>query len=401
MTTIEDVSVLVTQPGHSPLAIVKLTTSEPGLYGLGCASFSRQVHAVAAVVEHRLKPLVVGRDVSRIGDIWHRMVYDGYYRHGPVLNNAISGIDMALWDIKGKVADLPVYQLLGGQVREAANVYVHAHAASIDGVVDRIRERIDEGFRFFRVQLGVYGGMTQPVPQPEGADPNDNYFDPRSYMADTLELLSRVRETFGDEIELLHDVHERLAPIDALRFAKEVERFRLYFLEDPLAPEDNDWFAMMRRQTSTRLAMGEIYTNPREYHPVIVEKLVDFMRVHISYIGGITPAAKLAMLCDAFGVRTAWHGPSGTSPVGHAANLHLDLWAPNFGIQEWYCPGPVDYAMFPGLPEVRDGYMYPSAGPGLGIDVDEQLALDYPPRPLHDYNPQLRVCLPDGTPARP
>lgn len=401
MISIEEVTVILTQPGHSPLAIVKVNTSDPDLFGLGCASFSRHIYAVEAAVRHRLKPLIVGRDVSRIGEIWQLLSFDGYYRHGPVLNNAISGIDMALWDIKAKMLGLPLYELFGGKVREAANVYVHCSASTIEGVLNKIRDHQSLGHRHFRVQLGVYGGVRQLAPAPEGASSDDNYFDPRSYMVDTLELLREVRATFGDKIEILHDVHERLSPIDALRFAKDVEPFKLYFLEDVLAPEDNDWFAHIRSQSATPLAMGEIFTNPREYQPVVVAGLIDFIRVHVSYIGGITPAWKLAALAEQSGVKTAWHGPSGTSPVGHAANLHLELWSPNFGIHEWYGATDLDYQMFPGLPEVRDGYMYPNDEAGLGIGFDEGLAAQHPPKPLHTYNQQLHVRLPDGTPARP
>lgn len=401
MITIEDIQVILTQPNHSPLAIVKVVTSEPGLYGLGCASFSRHVYAVEAAIEHRFKPLLLGQDVTRIEEIWQTLCFDGYYRHGPVLNNAISGIDMALWDIKGKMAGLPVYELLGGKCREAANVYVHADGPTVEKVIENMHLRMEQGYRFLRVQLGIYGGVKQPVPPPEGAAGNGRYFDPQAYRRDTLDLLAKIREEFGGHIELLHDVHERLTPIQAVKFAKDVEPFKLYFLEDVLAPEDNEWFRLIRQQSATPLAMGEIYTNPREWQPVIAQKLIDFIRIHVSYIGGITPAWKLTAFADMFGVRTAWHGPSGTSPVGHAANLHLDLWAPNFGVQEWYAVKDLDYEMFPGLPEIRDGYMYPNDKPGLGIDIDEKLAAQHPPQPLHEYKPEMRVRLPDGTPVRP
>ncbi len=401
MITIRDIQVILAQPNLSPVAIVKLLTSEPGLYGLGCASFSRHVYAVESAIEHRFKPLLIGQDVSRIEEIWQTLTFDGYYRHGPVLNNAISGIDMALWDIKGKMAGLPVYELLGGKSREAANVYVHADGATVEQVIDNIRSRREQGYRYLRVQLGIYGGVKQPIPPPEGAASSGRYFDPKSYMRDTLDLLATIRAEFGDELELLHDVHERLTPIQAVQFAKDVERFKLYFLEDPLAPEDNDWFHTIREQCSTPLAMGEIYTNPREWQPMIAQRLIDFIRIHISYIGGITPAWKLSAFAEMFGVRTAWHGPSGTSPVGHAANLHLDLWASNFGIQEWYNVKQLDYDMFPGLPEIRGGYMYPNDKPGLGIEIDEALAAKHPPRPLHEYKLEMRVRLPDGTPVRP
>jgi len=401
MITIKDIQVILTQPNLSPLAIVKIVTSEPGLYGLGCASFSRQVYAVEAAIEHRFKPLLLGQDVTRIEEIWQTLCFDGYYRHGPVLNNAISGIDMALWDIKGKMAGLPVYELLGGKSREAANVYVHADGPTVEKVIENMYQRIEQGYRFLRVQLGIYGGINQQIPPPEGAAQNGRYFDPRAYMRDTLDLFAKIRAEFGGDIELLHDVHERLTPIEAVKFAKDVEPFKLYFLEDILAPEDNEWFRVIRQQSATPLAMGEIYTNPREWQPVIAEKLIDFIRIHMSYIGGITPAWKLTTFAEMFGVRTAWHGPSGTSPVGHAANLHLDLWAPNFGVQEWYAVKDLDYEMFPGMPEIRDGYMYPNDKPGLGIEIDEKVAAQHPPQPLHEYKPKMRVRLPDGTPVRP
>jgi mannonate dehydratase len=197
----------------------------------------------------------------------------------------------------------------------------------------------------------------------------------------------------------LHDVHERLQPIDALQFAKDVERFRLFFLEDPLAPEDLEWFRHIRQQCSTPIAMGELFNHPREWQPLIADKLIDFVRMHISQMGGITPARNVAILADTYGIRTAWHGPGDVSPVGHAANLHLDLWAPNFGVQEWCRFSELVYEMFPGTPQVRDGYMYPNDRPGLGIDIDEKLAARYPAQDEVEWWTQTR--LPDGSPARP
>jgi mannonate dehydratase len=396
--TIQDVQTILTQPGKSQLLIVKVITSEPGLYGLGCATFKQRFHAVHAAIEKHLKPFAIGRDVSRIEEFWQMALVNSYWRNGPVLNNAISGIDQALWDIKGKVAGMPVYDLLGGKCREAANVYVHTDGRSPAEVIDNIKTAQEKGYRYFRVQLGIYGGIKDTMTKPDGA-PDGAYFDPRAYVRDTLNLLAHVRAELGDEIELLHDVHERLTPIDAVQFAKDVEPFKLFFLEDVLPPEQIDWFANIRQQTSTPLAMGELFNHPQEWQPLIANRQIDFIRMHMSQMGGITPARKVAAHADMFGVRTAWHGPSDTSPIGHAANLHLDVWAPNFGIQEWYQPLELDYAMFPGLPEVRDGYLYPNDQPGLGIDIDEKLAADYP---CHDEVVQwTQARLPDGSPARP
>lgn len=396
--TIEDVRVILTQPGSARLAVVKVVTSEPGLYGIGCATFTQRIHAVTAAVERHLKPFLIGRDVSRIEEIWQMSMVHGYWRNGPVLNNAISGVDQALWDIKGKRASMPVYDLLGGKCREAAQVYVHADGPTPADVADRVTAFAEAGFRFVRVQMGLYGGNRDRFVKPKGA-PNGAYFDPDSYRRDALAMIEHVRSSTPSELHLVHDVHERLVPSDAVQFAKDMEQYRLYFLEDLLAPEDLSWFERVRSQSSTPLAMGELFNHPLEWRPLVEQRLIDFIRMHVSQMGGITPARKVADLAHAHGVRTAWHGPPDTSPVGHAANLHLDLWSPAFGVQEWYSPGELDYAMFPGLPVVENGYLYPNDKPGLGIDIDEDLALQHPVTEIVEEWTQAR--LPDGSPARP
>jgi mannonate dehydratase len=396
--TIADVKIILTQPGRARLAIVKVTTSEPGLYGVGCATFTQRIHAVAAALERHLAPLLVGRDVARIEEIWQMSMVHGYWRNGPVLNNAISGVDQALWDIKGKRAGMPVHDLLGGKCREGAHVYVHADGPTPSDVADRVREYAARGFRFVRVQRGLYGGSSSEFVRPRGA-PTGAYFDPSVYRRETLAMIEHVRNDVGDEVELLHDVHERLAPSDAVRFAKDVEPYRLFFLEDLLAPEDLDWFERVRAQCATPLAMGELFNHPLEWRSVIERRLVDFIRMHVSQMGGITPARKAADMAHTYGIRTAWHGPPDTSPVGHAANLHLDLWSPAFGVQEWYQPSELDYEMFPGLPVVEDGYLYANDRPGLGIDIDEQLAQKFPVDDVVEEWTQAR--LPDGSPVRP
>ncbi|MEX1018664.1 MAG: enolase C-terminal domain-like protein [Litorilinea sp.] len=396
--TIKDIQIITTQPDHSRLVVVKVITSEPGLYGVGCATFTQRFHAVVTALEKHIKPFLIGRDVSRIEEIWQMNMVHGYWRNGPVLNNAISGVDQALWDIKGKQANMPVYDLLGGKVREAANVYTHANGLTPQEVAESVQKHMDEGYRFVRIQMGGYGGKADAMVKPDGA-PEGAYFDRKDYMRNMLRMMDHVRSTVGDEVELCHDIHERLHPIEAVQFAKDVEQFKLFFLEDPLAPEDLEWFPRIREQCSTPIAMGELFNNPREWQPLIAEKLIDFIRMHISQMGGITPARAVTLMANAFGVRTAWHGPGDTSPVGHAANLHIDVWAPNFGIQEW-CRFPEHvYEMFPGLPEVRNGYMYPNDKPGLGIDIDEKLAAKYPCEEIVESWTQTR--LPDGSPVRP
>jgi mannonate dehydratase len=293
---------------------------------------------------------------------------------------------------------MPVYELLGGKCREAAACYAHADGRDPQEVADNVRKFQEPGYHYIRVQMGGYGGNLPMSRKPEGAL-EGAYYDPRAYTRNRLKMIEYVRSQVGEEVELLHDVHERLAPSDTVKFAKDLEQYNLLFLEDSLAPEDSEWFRQIRRVCATPLAMGELFNNPREWRLLIEERLIDFLRIHVSQLGGITPARNAAIHAQIYGIRTAWHGPGDTSPVGHAANLHLDLWAPNFGVQEW-CrfDGPV-YEMFPGLPVVEGGYMYLNDQPGLGIDFDEKLAAKYPCKDEVDWWTQTR--LPDGSPARP
>jgi mannonate dehydratase len=384
--------------GSNRLVVVKVETSEPGLYGLGCATFTQRPLAVRSAVEDYLKPFLLGKDAHRIEDLWQTMMVNAYWRNGPVLNNAISGVDMALWDIKGKLAGMPVYQLLGGKCREAATVYRHADGREESQVLEHVQALMEQGYRAIRCQMGGYGGVKATASRPEQSLPGV-YFDPAAYARGIPRLFAYLREHLGYEVELLHDIHERLTPIDAIQLAKRLEPYQLFFLEDPLPPEQTGWFERLRQQCALPIAMGELFNNPHEWVPLITARLIDFIRVHISQIGGITPARKLALLCETFGVRTAWHGPGDTSPVGHAANLHLDLSCHNFGIQEWSGFSEAVYEVFPGCPQVRNGYLYPNERPGLGIDIDEVRAARYP---CTDGPPDWTLArLPDGTAARP
>ncbi len=332
--TIRDVRTILTAPAGINLIVVKIETSEPGLYGLGCATFTQRHLAVRSAVDDFLRPFLKGKDPLRSEDIWQTAMVSSYWRNGPVLNNALSGVDMALWDIKGKLAGMPLYQLFGGRCREAAAVYRHADGREPQEVADSARALMEQGYRYIRCQMGGYGGRGQPLHQPEGALPGA-YYDPAAYARSVPPLFEHLRQQLGPEVKLLHDVHERLPPIDAVRLAKALEPYDLFFLEDALAPEQIEWFRMIRSQCATPQAMGELFNNPHEWLPLITGRLIDYIRVHISQIGGLAPARKLASLCEAHDVRTAWHGPGDVSPVGHAANVHLDLATPNFGVQEW------------------------------------------------------------------
>ena len=389
---------ILTAPDGIALVIVKVETDQPGLYGIGCATFTQRATLVAQAVSEYLDPLLRRRDPANIEDLWHVCKVNSYWRNGPVLNNAMSGVDEALWDLKGKVANMPVYDLLGGRCREAAMVYRHADGREPAEVLDNVHKYVAEGALAVRLQMGGYGGrvkdMTKGNARPgkkaaqathrmKSMDRLDSafpgaYYDPDVYARSIPKLFDYVRNKIGFDLFLLHDIHERLAPIDAIRMAKELEQYRLFFLEDPFAPEDQEWFKQLRAASATPIAMGELFNHPLEWRYLVVNQLMDFMRVHISQIGGITPARKLAALCESFGVRTAWHGPGDTSPVGHAANLHLDLACHNFGIQEVINFSERIYEVFPGTPVIRDGYLWANDKPGLGIDIDEIAAARYP-----------------------
>jgi mannonate dehydratase len=409
---ITKVKAILTAPARTRLSVVKVETSEPGLYGIGCATFTQRIRTVVTAVDEYLAPFLNGKDPDNIEDLWQAMYQSSYWRNGPVLMNALSGVDAALWDIKAKRAGMPLYQLLGGKCRVGVPVYRHASGRRLEDVAEAARRYLSEGVRYIRAQVAVPGIATYGA----GAGPNTNapaalpkeghfagdYFEPAAYRRTVPKLFEYLRKELGDSVELLHDCHERLAPIDAIGLAKELEPYRLFFLEDPLAPEDVGYFKLLRQQAATPIAMGELFNNPNEWLDLVSNRLIDFIRCHLSQVGGISAARKIAALCDFYRVRTAWHGPGDTSPVGHAAHVHLDLATWNFGIQEFPGFNDASREVFPGCPEIRDGMLWCNEKPGLGIDVDEKLAAKYPIRdePPFDLSwGRLRGW--DGTIKRP
>ncbi len=398
---IRDIRAIAVQPGRTPLVVVRIDTSEPGLYGLGCATFTQRFAAVTACIDRHLRPFLLGKDPAAVVDTWHTSMVNGYWRNGPVVNNAVGGVDMALWDIKAKAAGMPCYELWGGACRPAAAVYVHANGNGngAEQVVESARRFMEQGFTHIRCQLGGYNGVTGGGPhQPDGTPPG-RYFSAREKLRLVPGLFQRLRDELGQEVELLHDVHERLAPSDAVWLAKALEPYRLFFLEDVLAPEDVGWFETIRRQCATPLAMGELFVHPGEIVPLVSGRLIDFIRLHPSAFGGVTPCIQLAHMAEFFGVRTAWHGPGDVSPVGMAANVHMDVHLHNFGIQEWAFRSELEQEMFPGIPRVQKGYAYPNDRLGWGIDFDLALAERYPARAEAVAWTETR--LPDGTAVRP
>lgn len=404
---ITDVQTILTAPAGIRLVVVKVLTSEPGLYGLGCATFTQRSRAVQTAVQEYLRPFLIGKDPGRIEDIWQSSFVSSYWRNGPVLNNALSGVDIALWDILGKRTGMPVYRLWGGPCREGADTYRHASGTTFQEVEESVRRFLEQGYRHVRVQVAVpglstYGTRGGERDSPVPVNQRTRVWEPGPYVRLVPRLFEHLRKELGEEVELLHDVHERVPPILAMQLVRDVEPYRPFFIEDPFSPEDVGYFAHLRRLSSTPIAMGELFNNPNEWIELISQRLIDFIRVHVSQIGGASVARKLAAFCEFFSVRTAWHGPGDVSPVGHAVNVHLDLACHNFGIQEAREFTQAEQDTFPGCPELRNGYYYANDLPGWGIDLDESLAARFPIQDepgfdMHWGNTRRR----DGTVVKP
>jgi len=410
---ITNIRVIATAPDGLNLIIVKVETSEPGLYGLGCATFTQRAFPVVTSIEKYMNEFCTGRDPDNIEDIWQAFYVSSYWRNDPVLNNAISGLDQALWDIKGKRANMPVYQLLGGKCRFAVDCYGHASGPSPEAVADSVQKFMAQGFRHIRIQQGgtslmnfQHGGYGGAGSRQGQADyeragfgmPSDTYMDDQAYLAGVPVMFDTVRKRCGDEIELIHDIHERCQPMDVINMCRKLEQYRPMFIEDPLSPENTHWWKQMRRSTSVPFAMGELFNNINEFVKPMSNHYFDYIRVHVSQIGGITPAMKIARLGEWFNIKTAWHGPGDVSPVGHAANAHMDLALWNFGIQEAVSFSEKTLAIFSGCPVMKDGYMHVNEAPGLGVDINEKEAAKYP---INNNAPGWTVRKKDGTIIRP
>ncbi len=402
---ITNVKAILTCPANiRTLVVVKVETSEPGLFGLGCATGSLRPYAVRSAVEDYLHPFAQGKDADMIEDMWQTAFVSSYWRNGSILNSALSGLDQALWDIKAKRASMPLYQLLGGKCRFAVECYSHASGATLEQLEESVRRLMGQGFRYIRIQQGGYGsGQLSKTPHFRAAGfgaADDQYMDAGPYARSVPRMFDYIRNKCGEEVDLLHDIHERIPPIDAINLCKRLEQYRPFFIEDPFAPEDIGYFRQLREQTSTPIAMGELFNSPHEWTGLITDRLIDFIRIHISQAGGLTRALKVTRLAEWFNVRTAWHGPSNVSPVGHAVNAHLDLAAWNFGIQESYVFQEQVREVFPGAPTFKDGYMFVNEAPGHGVDIDEKAAAKYPvPRDHASWWKQVRRR--DGTSVRP
>lgn len=395
---IKDIRVIVSCPGRNYVT-VKILTDQDGLYGVGDATLAGRELAVAHLIESHLGPFLIGQDPSRIEYLWEYIYRGTYWRGGPVTMTALAGIDTALWDLKGKALGVPVYSLLGGKTRDSSLVYGKASGSTPEDVEDALRQLIDEGYKAVRVQVGMsgrgvpghtygvyrYGKLTSgyaqfrapielPVDAAGEALPWEERWEPEPYIKAVVGLFDHLRSTFGHTVELMHDVHHRLSPSQAVTLARALEPHDLFFLEDPIAPEYPRGLAHLRSHTATPLALGELFTSKWEFEPLLSGKLIDYARVDLGHVGGITEARKIAALAEACGIRMAWHCPTDISPISHAASAHLGLSIPNFGIQEWVPLPDATLEVFSGHPEFRDGHVVISDKPGLGCDIDEARA---------------------------
>ncbi|WP_311268224.1 D-mannonate dehydratase ManD [Sphingobium sp. WCS2017Hpa-17] len=399
MPKIIDAKVIVTCPGRNFVTLKIIT--EDGVYGLGDATLNGRELSVASYLQDHVVPCLIGRDAHRIEDIWQYLYKGAYWRRGPVTMSAIAAVDTALWDIKGKLAGLPVYQLLGGASRESVMVYGHANGTTIEDTVKVALEYQAQGYKAIRIQCGVPGmASTYGVSkdkyfyEPADADlPTENVWNTSKYLRVVPELFKAAREALGWDVHLLHDIHHRLTPIEAGRLGKDLEQYRPFWLEDATPAENQEAFKLIRQHTTTPLAVGEIFNSIHDCRELIENQLIDYIRATVVHAGGISHLRKIANLADLYQVRTGCHGATDLSPVCMAAALHFDLSIPNFGVQEYMRHTPETDAVFPHAYTFADGAMHPGEAPGLGVDIDEELAAKY------EYN---RAFLPvnrleDGT----
>jgi len=394
-----EAKVIVCCPGRN-FVTLKIVTDE-GVYGVGDATLNGREKSVVSYLEDYLCPSLIGRDPNRIEDIWQFFYRGAYWRRGPVGMTAIAAIDTALWDIKAKLANMPLYQLLGGRSRDSIMAYTHANGRTIEATLDEVAKYVELGYKAVRVQCGIPGisstyGVAKNNENYEPADsdlPSESLWSTEKYLNYIPKLFDAVRSQFGDELHLLHDVHHRLTPIEAARLGKEVEPYHLFWLEDCVPAENQEGWQLIRQHTTTPLAVGEVFNSIHDCRELIQSQSIDYIRSTVVHAGGITQLRRIADLAALYHVRTGFHGATDLSPICMGAALHFDYWVPNFGIQEHMAHSEQMLEVFPHAYRFNDGLFTPGETPGHGVDIDEKLAEKYPYK---------RACLPvarleDGT----
>jgi len=381
---ITDAKVIVTCPGRN-FVTVKIYTDQ-GLTGLGDATLNgRELSVVSYLADHVI-PCLIGMDAGRIEDIWQYLYRGAYWRRGPITMTAIAAIDTALWDIKAKAANMPLYQLLGGKSRDGVMVYGHANGADIEETLDAVLHYRELGYKAIRVQSGVPGlrstyGVSKDKMYYEPADhdlPTENIWSTPKYLQSVPKLFERIRAEIGYDVHLLHDAHHRLSPIEAGRLGKELEPYQLFWLEDAVAAENQESFRLIRQHTTTPLAAGEVFNSIWDCKDLIQEQLIDYIRCTVVHAGGITHLKRIFDFAAMFNVRSGSHGATDLSPICMGAALHLDSAIANFGVQEYMRHTAETDAVFPHAYWFEDGYLHPGDAPGHGVDIDEDLAKKYP-----------------------
>lgn len=392
--------VIVTCPGRN-FVTLKIETDE-GVHGIGDATLNGRELATVAYLQEHVVPALIGRDPRQIEDVWQYLYRGVYWRRGSVTMTCIAAVDMALWDIKAKLAGMPLYQLLGGASRSAVRVYGHANGRDIAECVDEVQRYREMGYTAIRVQSGVPGldeaygvgkGKLFYEPADRGAAAQETVWSTPEYLDHAPKVFEAVRAKVGFGVDLLHDVHHRLTPIEAARLGKSLEPYRLFWMEDPVPAENQESLRLVRQHTVTPIAIGEVFDSIHDCHQLLKEQLVDYIRSTVLHAGGITHLRRIADLAALYHVKTGCHGATDLSPVTMGSALHFDLWVPNFGIQEYMRHSPETDAVFPHAYTFADGHLHPGEAPGHGVDIDEALAAKYPYQPA--YLPVARLR--DGT----
>jgi mannonate dehydratase len=375
--------VIVTCPGRN-FVTLRIET-DAGVYGLGDATLNGRELSVVSYLQDHVIPCLIGRDAHRIEDIWQYLYKGAYWRRGPVTMTAVAAVDMALWDIKGKVAGLPVYQLLGGAAREGCMVYGHANGRDIAETLEDAHRHVEQGYKAVRLQSGVPGlaatyGVAKHRQRYEPADaplPSESLWSTAKYLRSVPDLFEAGRDALGWDVHLLHDIHHRLTPIEAGRLGRDLEPYRPFWLEDPTPAENQGGFRLIRQHTTAPIAVGEVFNSIWDVKQLIEEQLIDYVRATVVHAGGITHLRRIAALAELYQVRTGCHGATDLSPVAMAAALHFGLSVPNFGIQELMPHTEETDAVFPHAYTYNDGYMHPGNRPGLGVELNEEIASRY------------------------